>query len=225
MLITPALNEQESVGDVVRSAVAAGYPSIVVDDGSTDATGAIAREAGAVVLRHPFNLGVGAAMQTGFRQALAMGADVVVQVDADGQHDVDQIGRLVGRVGGNVQMVIGSRFVDGGQPRSPRGVAMRSMARYASRIAGTRLTDSSSGFRAIGHPLLEVFARRFPSSYLGDTFGSILLASRHAFEVTEVPVTMRERQGGQPSTGVGKAAFLVLRAIASSATNETKRIG
>ena len=224
VLITPALNEAASVTDVVHAGTAAGYRMIVVDDGSTDDTGALARAAGAVVLRHPFNLGVGAALQTGFREALQLGADAVVQVDADGQHDVEQVTALTSRLDEQVQMVVGSRFVDGGHPRSPRGLAMRMLARRASDVAGTRLTDSSSGFRAIGRPLLEVFSRRFPSSYLGDTFGSILLASRHGFQVTEVPVTMRDRQGGEPSTSVGRAAFLVLRAIASATTTETKRV-
>ncbi len=224
MLITPALNEAASIGTVVEQAVAAGYPVVVVDDGSTDRTGAIAREAGATVLRHPFNLGVGAALQTGFRQALKDGADAVVQVDADGQHAVDQVTALTERLGGEVQMVIGSRFVARAHPRSPRGLAMATLARRATKVAGTTVTDASSGFRAIGRPLLELFAKRFPSSYLGDTFGSILLASRHGFRVVEVPVVIYERQAGQPSTGAGKSAFLVLRAIASAATSETKRL-
>lgn len=224
VLVTPALNEQDSVVAVIESARAGGYTMIVVDDGSTDGTARLARDAGAVVMRHPFNLGVGAALQTGFREALHLGADAVVQVDADGQHAVDQVPRVVERLGGEVQMVIGSRFVDGGHPFTARGLAQRSLARRASRVAGTTLTDSSSGFRAIGRPLLELFAKRFPASYLGDTFGSILLASRHGYRVAEVPVVIHDRQGGQPSTGVGKSAFLVLRAIASSTTSETKRL-
>ncbi len=223
VLITPALNEAASIGPVLDRAMAAGYPVIVVDDGSTDGTGRIARERGATVLRHPFNLGVGAALQTGFREALLRGADAVVQVDADGQHDVSQVETLVAQLGGEVQMVIGSRFVHRPHPRTPRGLAMRTLARRASKVAGTTVTDSSSGFRAIGRPLLELFARRFPSSYLGDTFGSILLACRHGYRVAEVPALIHDRQAGVPSTSPGRAAFLVLRAIASETTSETKR--
>ena len=223
VVITPAWNEQDSVAAVVADALGHGYRVVVVDDGSADQTAMRARQAGAIVLRHPFNLGVGAALQTGFREAVRMNAGAVVQVDADGQHTVDQIPTLTDRLDGDLQMVIGSRFVNGGQPRSPRGVAMRYLARRASKVATTTLTDASSGYRAIGRPLLELFARRFPSSYLGDTFGSILLASRHGYRVAEVPVTMRERQAGEPSTGTGKAVLLVARAVASSMTSETKR--
>jgi len=223
VVITPAWNEQDSVAAVVTDAVTHGYRVVVVDDGSSDQTAVRARDAGAIVLRHPFNLGVGAALQTGFREAVRMDAGAVVQVDADGQHTVDQIPLLTDRLDGDLQMVIGSRFVDDRHPRSPRGVAMRYLAARASKVAATTLTDASSGYRAIGRPLLELFARRFPSSYLGDTFGSILLASRHGFRVAEVPVMMRDRQAGQPSTGTAKAVLLVARAIASSMTSETKQ--
>lgn len=224
VIVTPALNEEASVGAVVEDAIGHGYRVIVVDDGSTDATASAARRAGALVVRHPFNLGVGAALQTGFREALRLDADAVVQVDADGQHTVDQIPALIAPLEGACQMVIGSRFVSADHPHNPRGVAMRSLARMASRVAGTKLSDASSGYRAIGRPLLELFARRFPSSYLGDTFGSILLASRHGFGVGEVEVTMLDRQAGRPSTGAAKSALLVARAIASSTTSETKRL-
>ena len=222
VVVTPAWNEEATVGAVVTEARSAGYPIIVVDDGSRDRTAAVAAAAGAAVLRLPFNVGVGAALQTGFREALAADAQVVVQVDADGQHPIGQIPVLLGALGGERQLVFGSRFRAGNRPRGVRGIAMRSLARRASRVAGTTLTDSSSGFRAIGRPLLELFAKRFPTSYLGDTFGSILLASRHGFAVGEVPVAMASRQGGRPSTSPGRAALLVLRAIASSATTETR---
>lgn len=223
VVVTPAWNEAASIASVVEHTIQQGYRVVVVDDGSRDDTASRARAVGATVLRHPFNLGVGAALQTGFREALRLGADAAVQVDADGQHTADQIPLLTEALGGAVQMVVGSRFVHSAPPRSLRGVAMRTLARRASRIAGGTLTDASSGYRAIGRPLLQLFAQRFPSSYLGDTFGSILLAARYGFEVREVSVTMRERQAGQPSTGSTRSVLLVARAIASSMTTETKR--
>lgn len=223
-ILCPALNEEASVGDVVASGVGAGYRVVVIDDGSTDATGDVARAAGAIVVRHPLNLGVGAAIQTGIRVALRGGATVVVQVDADGQHLVGEVQHLVEAIDEQTHLVIGSRFATRPdlRPHGLRGVAMRSLARRASAITGVVITDASSGFRAISRPLLDDFALHFPSSWMGDTFGALLLASRLGYGVKEVPVEMRDRQGGVPSTRGGRAALLVARAVASSITRETK---
>ncbi len=223
VLVCPAWNEEPSVGAVVESARSAGYRIVVVDDGSHDATSRVAGRAGADVVRHPVNLGVGAALQTGFRVALRLGADTVAQVDADGQHDVAQVDKLVDALGDDVQLAIGSRFIEGSPARGARGLAMRSLARRASKITGTRITDASSGFRAIGSPLLDAFADRFPSNYLGDTYGAVLLASRLGFGVAEVPVEMSARAHGTSSAGAVTASLLVVRAIASSLTEETRR--
>jgi glycosyltransferase involved in cell wall biosynthesis len=223
VLVCPAWNEEQTVAAVVESARSAGFAIIVVDDGSDDATSEVARAAGATVVRHTVNLGVGAALQTGFRIALRVGADCVVQVDADGQHDVAQVGLLIAAVDDATQLVIGSRFIDGRRPGGLRGLAMRTLARRASKITGVTITDASSGFRAISGPLLVAFAERFPSSYLGDTFGAMLLASRMGFGVAEVPVVMAERRHGRSSAGSLTAGLLVLRAVASSLTEETRR--
>lgn len=227
MLICPAWNEAGVVADVVADAIGAGYEIVVVDDGSGDSTGDIALRAGAMVARHPINLGVGAAVQTGIRIALRYGADAVVQVDADGQHLVAEVPRLVAPLSSSTHLVIGSRYADGAveRPGGLRSLGMLALAHRASRVAGTRITDASSGFRAISQPLMVEFARRFPSTYLGDTFGALLLASRLGYGVTEVPVTMQARQGGVPSTGTGRSAILVLRAISSSMTAETRAAG
>jgi glycosyltransferase involved in cell wall biosynthesis len=223
-LVCPAWNEEGAVGDVVAAAVAQGYRIVVVDDGSRDSTSAVARAAGAIVARHPTNLGVGAAIQTGFRIALRAGAEAVVQVDADGQHPIEWVPALFSSLSDTVHLAIGSRFVDHPElrPGGLRGVAMKSLARHASQVAGIPITDASSGFRAISRPLLIEFAQRFPSSYLGDTFGALLMASRLGYGVKEVAVEMRARQAGEPSTGAGRSAILVLRAIASSVTDETR---
>jgi len=222
--VCPAFNEAESVAAVVRDALARFDLVIVIDDGSRDATASIAAAAGAVVLRHPFNLGVGAALQTGFRYALRCGATVVVQIDADGQHLVDQVDKLLAGLDDDVSMVIGSRFLDGtaAYASGPRGWAMRILARRASSLVGQPMSDASSGFRAIARPLLDEFARDFPDSYLGDTFGAAVLARRHGFGVREVSVTMRPRQGGVPSTGPFRSALQVARALASVRTAETR---
>lgn len=223
-LVCPALNEEETVGAIVRAGLAK-YPIvIVVDDGSVDRTGAIAESEGAQVIRHPFNLGVGAALQSGFRLALRLGADIAVQVDADGQHSVDSIDLLLDGIEENVMMVIGSRFarMDVRRPSNPRGYAMRLLSLQVRRLTGLEMSDVTSGFRAIRRPLLDHFARDFPAAYLGDTFGAMLLAHRLGYEIREVPVEMAPRQGGTPSNGPLKSSLMLLKALASSNTVETR---
>ncbi|HTN54705.1 MAG TPA: glycosyltransferase family 2 protein, partial [Microbacterium sp.] len=128
LVVVPAWNEEESVADVVRDIVASvpGAVCLVVDDGSSDATSQRARDAGAIVLRLPFNLGVGGAMRTGFRYARDHGFDVLVQVDADGQHDAAEIAALVAGLD-EADLVIGARFAGKGDygVRGPRKWAMR----------------------------------------------------------------------------------------------------
>ncbi len=223
-LVCPALNEEETVGAIVRAGLSR-YPIvIVVDDGSVDRTAEIAEREGAHVIRHAFNLGVGAALQSGFRLALRLGADIAVQVDADGQHPVETIDVLLDGIDETVMMVIGSRFAatDTRKLSSPRGYAMRMLSRRVRRLTGLEMTDVTSGYRAISRPLLDHFARDFPAAYLGDTFGAMLLAHRLGFEIREVPVSMSERQGGRPSNGPMKSALMLLKALASSNTVETR---
>jgi glycosyltransferase involved in cell wall biosynthesis len=219
LVVLPALNEERSVGIVVKE-VQTAVPEctvLVVDDGSVDGTAAEAREAGAQVVSNPFNLGVGGAMRVGFRVAESHGYDVLVQVDADGQHDARDIGLLVAAFDDEPgpQVIIGARFAGRGDIAVPRArrAAMRLLARYLSRVTGTRLTDVTSGFRAHNRVGIELFARSYPADYLSDTVESLIIVADAGGRVHQVPVTMRPRLAGSPSQSPVRAALYLLRVV------------
>jgi glycosyltransferase involved in cell wall biosynthesis len=215
LIVMPAFNEEASVGDVVREVLAAlpGVSLLVVNDGSKDATTRVAREAGALVATLPFNLGVGGAMQVGFKYALENGFDNVVQIDADGQHDPANVPALLAALDG-ADIVLGARFAGEGDyaATGPRRWAMKSLAVILSRVAKTKLTDTTSGFRASGPKAVALFAEHYPAEYLGDTIESLVIAARAGHVIRQIPVAMRERAGGVPSHNPFKAAAYLGRA-------------
>lgn len=220
LVVIPALNEQDSVADVVRD-VCAAVPTarcLVIDDGSSDGTRHVAALAGAQVLVLPFNLGVGGAMRAGFRYARDHGFDIVVQVDADGQHDPRAIGPLVRLLtDADADIVIGARFAGVGDygVRGPRRWAMRVLAAVISRVARAPLTDVTSGFKAAGPRAVQLFARTYPAEYLGDTIEALVIGARAGLTIRQLPVAMRPRQGGEPSHRPLKAAVYLTRAVAA----------
>jgi glycosyltransferase involved in cell wall biosynthesis len=215
LVVMPALNEEEAVGDVVREVFAKvpGVTCLVVDDGSTDKTAERAHAAGAIVLRLPINLGVGGAMRAGFKYAVGHGFSNVVQVDSDGQHDPGGIPQLVAGLADH-DLVLGARFAGVGDyaVRGPRRWAMTTLSSILSRITRTRLTDTTSGFRASGPRAVALFAVHYPSEYLGDTVESLVIASRAKLTIAQLPVAMRPRAGGVPSHNPYKAAVYLGRA-------------
>ncbi|MCW3010778.1 MAG: glycosyl transferase [Solirubrobacterales bacterium] len=215
--VVPAFNEERSVVGVIEALAEAGIPACIVDDGSTDATARLARAAGATVLSLPINLGVGGALRCGFRWAIEGGYDIAVQVDADGQHDPAQVRRLVDDlVDHDADMVVGSRFVTGsGEYSVSRGrrVGMRLLERRAASATGSRIVDATSGFRAIRRPLLDHFADDYPVEYLGDTVEALILAGQVGAKVVEVPVTMSQRQHGEPSASTLASIWYVARVL------------
>lgn len=225
LVIVPALNEEAAIAGVVaevRGALAAEV--VVVDDGSTDATAAVARAAGARVLRHPFNLGVGAAVRTGLRYAVENGYETVLQIDGDGQHDPEEAQLLLTALErGDVDVVVGSRFEFGYALPQSRRMVMRVLSRIVSRRLGTTITDTTSGFRAFGGPAVRYFARVYPSDYLSDTVEALLLAADADLRVAEVPVHMRRRTTGTASTNSVSAAFHVLRLLLVVAVHRFRR--
>lgn len=211
----PAFNEEAVVADVVRE-VRTKLPTVavlVVNDGSADATVQRARSAGATVLDLPFNLGVGGAMRAGFKYARDHGYSYVVQVDSDGQHDPSGVPEIVAALARN-DVVIGARFAGQGdyETRGPRRWAMTVLAAVVSRIAHTRLTDTTSGFRGAGPRAIAIFADHYPAEYLGDTVESLVLAARAGCSIEQIPVAMRVRAGGVPSHNPVKAAVYLGRA-------------
>ncbi len=215
LIVMPALNEQATVGAVISQVKQSlpGMDVLVVDDGSSDDTAKLARAAGAEVARLSVNLGVGGAMRTGFRYAAARGYDVVVQVDADGQHDPDEVAALLDALD-DADIAIGSRFAGKGSYKAsgPRKYAMVVLSLVFSRLGKTRLTDVTSGFKAMGPKAIKLFAGYYPAEYLGDTVESLVMAIRAELKIKEIPVIMRERIGGTPSHSPVKSAVYLGRA-------------
>ena len=213
----PAYNEQDSVAAAIAEVRATnpGVDLLVVDDGSVDATARIAEQAGVPVCRLPYNLGVGGAMRAGYRYAVRHDYDVVVQIDADGQHDPRYLPALVARLA-EADLVIGVRFADEGtryEVSRTRRLAMLLLARTLSRMAHTRLTDVTSGFRVVNRRTALLFATHYPAEYLGDTVESTVIALRAGCTVAQHPVQMRTRQGGRASQTSLRAALYLCRAF------------
>lgn len=218
LVILPAWNEEEALPGVLDE-LGTRTPDLavlVVSDGSTDGTATVARERGVPVLELPFNLGVGGAMRAGFRYARRMGFDHAVQLDADGQHDPGEIAALFATmVSTGADLVIGARFAGAGtyDVRGPRRWAMRFLSVVISRIAGTRLTDTTSGFKLVGPRALALYAEDYPAEYLGDTVEALVLGARNGLTIRQVGVKMRPRAGGTPSHNPLKAAVFLGRAV------------
>ncbi len=201
---------------------------LVVNDGSPDDTAQQARFAGATVASLPVNLGVGAALQTGFRYAVSQGYQTVVTVDADGQHPVASIADLLAV---DAALVVGSRFVTGSVApewvSATRSAAMGVLRRRLKKRTGVVLHDPTSGFRVIREPLLTRFARDFPATYLGDTFEAHLSAAAilGASQIAEVSVPMKARTTGVPSSvGLRNLAYFA-RALLTTARPVWKPLG
>lgn len=214
LVIMPAWNESESIGNTIREVYEFGplCDVLVVDDGSRDDTAQVARKAGAMVLQLPFNMGVGGAMRTGFKYAKNHGYSQVIQVDADGQHDPRDIKAVLDGLQ-HADIAIGARFADKGNysVRGPRKWAMKVLAWTISRVAGTTLTDVTSGFRAANSKAIRQYVDHYPAEYLGDTIDSLVVAIRSGCTVKQVGVSMRARQGGTPSHDPIKAAIYLGR--------------
>jgi glycosyltransferase involved in cell wall biosynthesis len=214
----PAYNEAETVGAVVNSirVQAPRFDVLVVDDGSSDGTGAVAEAVGARVVRAPFNLGIGGAVQCGFVYALENDYDYVVQVDADGQHCADEIDKLIAAMQADptIDMVCGSRFLtkEHGYPAPiSRRTGIHLFAFLLSRIVGQRVSDPTSGFRLYNRRGIALFARDYPHDY--PEVEAILMVHFHRLRMREVPVRMLRRGGGVSSIRSGKSAYYMIKVL------------
>lgn len=214
LAIIPAFNEAGAVGAVIRG-IRDAQPDVaivVVDDGSTDSTAAVAAEAGATVLRLPFNLGIGGAVQTGYKYAWDNGFDAAIQIDADGQHPPTEMHKVLDPLlRGEADMVIGTRFLGEGGFKSSavRRIGIAMFARLVSLIIRERVTDTTSGFRAVNRKGIALFESDYPQDY--PEVETQALAHRHGLRLLEVPVVMRERQAGESSIKVWGSFLYVVK--------------
>lgn len=215
--IVPAHNEEGSIAGVVREILAFDpeLEIVVVDDGSVDRTATLAAEAGAGVVSLPFNLGIGGAVQTGFKYALAAGFELAVRLDGDGQHDPRELPRLIEPVvAGEADIAVGSRFAgDDGRYRGPlaRRLGIRLFARVVSLLVGQRVTDTTSGFQALNRRAISLFAGDYPHDY--PEVEATVMVHRHRLRLVEVPVRMRERSAGTSSITAPRSVYYMAKVL------------
>jgi glycosyltransferase involved in cell wall biosynthesis len=187
---------------------------LVVNDGSTDATSAVARSAGARVVDLPYNLGIGSAVQCGYMFARDHGYDVAVQVDGDGQHLPSEIDRLLEPLAsGEADLVLGSRYVEETAYRAPkaRRLGMVIFSTVVSALTRQRLVDTTSGFRAAGARVIRYLAENYPHDY--PEVEALVLLRRAGFRIVETPCAFRERRGGHSSITAPRSVYYVIKVL------------
>ena len=216
LVIIPAFNEEGSLEKVVRG-VKIHLPQadiLVVNDGSTDLTSKKAEISRAIVLDLPFNLGIGGAMQAGYQYAYEKGYDIAIQVDADGQHDPKEIPKLLHALAEKkVDMVIGSRFLgDSGFKSSlMRRIGISIFSRVISTIAGQKITDPTSGFRAADRKAIQLFALDYPQDYPEPEV--VILLHQCRLKMVEVSVGMSERYSGESSITKIRSIYYMVKVL------------
>jgi glycosyltransferase involved in cell wall biosynthesis len=218
LAVVPAYNEQATITGVIDELHrwAPDFDIVVIDDGSTDATGDLAAEAGAAVVRLPFNCGIGGAVQAGFVYAMENGYQRMVQVDGDGQHRPSEIQKLIDEMEASpgVDMVCGSRFLSEDH-RYPAPISRRTgihiFAFVLSRMVGERVSDPTSGFRLFNRRAIELFARDYPHDY--PEVEAVLMLHHHRLRMEEVPVHMNARGGGVSSISSGKSVYYMIKVL------------
>ncbi len=230
LVVVPAFQEEQALPGTLKELrdVVPELAVLVVDDGSRDGTARVAATCDVAVARLPFNLGVGAAVRTGLRYAVEEGYGRVVVVDADGQHDPATIKSLLDALDAGAEMAIGSRFADPSATSTfevgrVRRRAMKLLHRVVRWQTGQSFTDTTSGFRAFDAPVVAMLARDYPVEYLADTVEVLLMVSRAGYRVVEVPVAMRTRSGGQPSTRRLKLVYNYLRLMIGITASASRR--
>jgi len=228
VLIIPAFNEADRLAGVIGAVHQADVKCqvVVIDDGSADDTARVAARCGATVVRHPFNMGYGAALQTGYKYALAHGASILVQMDADGQHDPREIPKLMAPVlAGELDLVVGSRFL--GESDYRMGALRRlgrGLFRSIARAGGLRVSDPTSGFQVMNHQVLDMYARDFfPTDY--PDVDVLLTAFRTGLRVGEEHVRMSEGTRSSTLHGGMRSVYYVYKMLLSIWSVSSRRAG
>jgi glycosyltransferase involved in cell wall biosynthesis len=214
LLIIPAFNEAEAiVGVILNLRRHFDGDVVVIDDGSEDETAARAREAGAVVLQHACNLGIGAAVQTGYRYGAEKEYDIVIRQDGDGQHDPAHIPRFVDILANDeADIVVGSRFLarEGYQSTFVRRMGILILG-VVSALVGSHVTDPTSGYWGVNRRALKVLVKYHPDDY--PETEALALAARAGCRVKELPVIMYARTAGQSSIGAFYSGFYMMKVV------------
>jgi glycosyltransferase involved in cell wall biosynthesis len=216
LAIVPALNEEASIAGVVGELLAydPALRVVVVDDGSTDRTAELARSAGAKVISLPFTLGIGGAVQTGFRYAWEQGFDVAVRADGDGQHDPAELDAILRPVlADEADVAVGSRFIGGDGYRSSRSrrAGIRLLAWIVSALTRQRITDPTSGFQAANRLGIRLFAADYPHDY--PEAEATVMVFKHRLRLQEVPVKMRARESGRSSITTVRSVYYMVKVV------------
>lgn len=223
VVVIPAYNEEKCIGDVVAM-VNKHFPAadvVVVNDGSVDHTAQRAQQAGAIVLNLPFNLGIGGAVQTGFKFAAEMEYDIVVRVDGDGQHDPADIAQLLEPIQENrADVVIGSRYVahvqgdsEGYKASLCRALGAKFFSFITTCIIRQKIADTTSGFQVVNSDVIEFYATEYPVDY--PEVEAIPLLHRAGFRILEMPVSMKERAAGKTSITPFRSIYYVIKVLLS----------
>lgn len=214
LIIIPAYNEEENIVKTVESILrdSTGFDYVIINDCSRDNTRKICEERGYNIVNLPINLGIGGAVQTGYKYAVRNGYDMAVQVDGDGQHDPSFLEEMASYLEEHdVDMVIGSRFIEkqGFQSSGLRRVGIRFFTFLIRILTGKKITDPTSGLRMVGENVLQIFAEEYPKDYPEpETVVGVL---RRGMKVEEIPVIMHEREGGVSSISMKKSVYYMVK--------------
>jgi len=226
LIIVPAYNEERNIADTINE-IRKNVPEVdilVVDDGSKDRTAAIAQELHTIVFSHPFNLRIGGAVQTGFKFARREGYDIAIQVDADGQHMPSFIPQLIQPiVQGETDISIGSRYLGNGSVDSSltRFLGVKFFSWLTTKVTKKRITDCTSGFRALNKRAISFFANEYPLDF--PDAEALILASRSGLRICEVPVKFRVRNRGESSLNLWRLLYYPIKETFSIVILLTKK--
>lgn len=214
LIIIPAYNEAKNIEKVVDNLIL-NYPQydyVVVNDGSSDTTRDVCRERGYQYLNLSINLGIGGAVQTGYKYAKDKGYDIAVQIDGDGQHDVSYLEKMLFVLkSGEADVVIGSRFInkEGFQSSFLRRLGIKFFSGLIWVCTGKKIKDVTSGFRAVNKRFIDIYARYYPTDYPEPE--AIISAIMNRGEIKEVPVVMQERSGGDSSINFLRSVYYMIK--------------
>ena len=214
LIIIPAYNEAGNIEKVVNNLVQ-NYPQydyVIINDGSVDDTKKICKDRKYEVLNLPINMGIGGAVQTGYRYARDNGYDAAVQIDGDGQHDVAFLGSMLRLIeSGQADVVIGSRFVEkeGFQSSQIRRIGIRFLSSLGWILTGVRVKDITSGYRVVNKRFIQIFAEDYPADYPEPE--AMVITAVHGGRIAEYPVVMKERENGESSITLKKSVYYMCK--------------